>query len=156
MAFTYPFKKYNYLVEIEGITVAGFSEVSGFDANIDVIEYREGSDTINSPRKLPGLTKYGNVTLKWGMTDDVTFYEWVSQISRGEATGEDRLKTVTINLQNDAHDTIATWTLNNAWPCKYVAPDFNASASEVAFESVEMAFEELLRGESGGNTETTE
>ena len=55
---TYPFKKYNYRVEIDSIDVAAFSEVSGFDASVDVIEYREGTDPINSPRKMPGLTKY--------------------------------------------------------------------------------------------------
>ena len=55
-------------MEIDSIDVAAFSEVSGFDASVDVIEYREGTEPINSPRKMPGLTKYGNVTLKWGMT----------------------------------------------------------------------------------------
>lgn len=69
----YPYKKYNYRVQIDSIDVAGFSEVSGFDATIDVIEYREGSEAINSPRKLPGLTKYGNVTLSGGCVIIWTF-----------------------------------------------------------------------------------
>ena len=65
------------------IDVAAFSEVSGFDASVDVIEYREGTEAINSPRKMPGMTKYGNVTLKWGMTENLSFYEWVAGISDG-------------------------------------------------------------------------
>ena len=142
----YPYKKYNYRVEIEGIDVAAFSEVSGFDASIDVIEYREGTDTINSARKMPGLTKYGNVTLKWGMTENMSFYEWVSAISDGsKGSAEDRVTDITIYLQDDAHNDIANWTLFSAWPCKYTAPDFNASSSEISFESVELAFEEMKR-----------
>ena len=126
--------------------MAAFSEVSGVDASIDVIEYREGTDPINSPRKMPGMTKYGNVTLKWGMTENMSFYEWVAGISNGsKASAEDRMQDVTIHLQDDAHDDIASWTLKNAWPCKYTGPDFNASSSESAFESVEHAFEETLR-----------
>lgn len=144
----YPFKKYNYRLEIDGIDQAAFSEVSGFDASVDVIEYREGTETINSPRKMPGLTKYGNVTLKWGMSESLSFYEWVSGISSGETgTAEDRVKDITIYLQDDAHNDIANWTFFNAWPCKYTAPDFNASSSEIAFESVELAFEEMKRNQ---------
>ncbi len=142
----YPFKKYNYKVEMGSIDVASFSEVSGFDASIDVIEYREGTEAINSPRKMPGLTKYGNVTLKWGMSDNMSFYEWVSGISSGEKmSAEDRVEDITITLLDDAHNEAASWTLVNAWPCKYTAPDFNATASEIAFESVELAFEEMRR-----------
>lgn len=148
MANIYPFKKYNYRVEIDSIDVAAFSEVSGFDASIDVIEYREGTEAINSPRKMPGLTKYGNVTLKWGMTENMSFYTWVSDITSGaKLSAEDRVKDVTITLQDDAHSPIASWTLVNAWPCKYTAPDFNASSSEIAFESVELAFEEMRRNQ---------
>ena len=144
----YPYKKYNYRVEIQSIDVAAFSEVSGFDASIDVIEYREGTEAINSPRKMPGLTKYGNVTLKWGMSDNMSFYQWVAGISTGEkGAPADRVQDITIYLQNDAHQDIANWTLINAWPCKYTAPDFNASASEVSFESVELAFEEMHRNQ---------
>lgn len=145
MASMYPYKKYNYRVEIDSIDVAGFSEVSGFDASIDVLEYREGDYQINSPRKMPGLTKYGNVTLKWGMTENMSFYNWVTSISKGEESEEDRIRTVTIYLQSDGHENIATWTLTNAWPCKYTVPDFNASSSEIAIESVELAFEEMER-----------
>jgi phage tail-like protein len=142
---TYPFKKYNYRLEMQNVGVAAFAEVSGFDASIDVIEYREGTEEINSPRKMPGLTKYGNVTLRWGMSENMEFYEWVTAIGNGEKTSEDRAEDITIHLQDDAHQDIASWTLVAAWPCKYTAPDFNASSSEIAFESVELAFEEMRR-----------
>lgn len=145
MANMYPYKKFNYRLEIDAVDVAAFSEVSGFDASVDVIEYREGTEAINSPRKMPGLTKYGNVTLKWGMSENMSFYEWVTGISDGSKTNEDRACSVTIYLQDDAHNDIASWELINAWPSKYTAPDFNATSSEVAFESVEIVYEEMHR-----------
>lgn len=142
----YPFKKYNYKVEIKGITEASFSEVSGFDASIDVIEYREGDEGVNYSRKLNGLTKFGNVTLKWGMTSSVNFYEWVMDVSGGKALGEDRCKDVTITLfDDDGTTSLAVWNLTAAWPSKYTAPDFNASSSEIAFESVELVYESMER-----------
>lgn len=142
----YPFKKYNYKVEIKGITEASFSEVSGFDASIDVIEYREGDEGVNYSRKLNGLTKFGNVTLKWGMTSSVNFYEWVMDVSSGKALDEDRNKDVTITLfDDDGTTSLAVWNLTAAWPSKYTAPDFNASSSEIAFESVELVYESMER-----------
>jgi len=146
MAKTYPFKKYNYKVEIKSINEAAFSEVSGFDASIDVIEYREGDDALNSPRKMPGLTKYGNVTLKWGMTNSNNFYQWVVDIADGKKTNDDRAEDITITLVGDDGTTpLASWLLEKAWPCKYTAPDFNASSSEIAFESVEIVYERMTR-----------
>ncbi|MFI3177275.1 MAG: phage tail protein [Eubacteriales bacterium] len=146
MAASYPFKKYNYKVEIDGITAASFSEVSGFDATIDVIEYRTGDEGVNYARKTNGLTKYGNVTLKWGMTSSMEFYEWVTAITNGESMGADKNKDVTITLfDDDGNTSLAVWNLTAAWPSKYTAPDFNATSSEIAFESVELVFESMLR-----------
>ncbi len=146
MASAYPYKKYNYRIEMTNVDVAGFSEVSGFDASIDVIEYREGTELINSPRKMPGLTKYGNVTLKWGMSENMSFWDWVVGISDGtKQAAEDRMEDITIHLQDDSHQDIASWTLFACWPSKYTAPDFNATSSEIAFESVELVFEEMKR-----------
>ena len=101
----YPFKKYNYKVEIDGITEASFSEVSGFDASVDVIEYRTGDEGVNWSRKMNGLTKFGNVTLKWGMTSSLSFYDWVTSISQGTSLGEDHNKNVTITLFDDDGST---------------------------------------------------
>ena len=140
----YPFKKYNY--KVDGITEASFSEVSGFDASIDVIEYRTGDEGVNWSRKMNGLTKFGNVTLKWGMTSSLSFYDWVTSISQGTSLGEDHNKNVTITLFDDDGSTaLAVWNLTNAWPSKYTAPDFNASSSEIAFESVELVYESMTR-----------
>jgi len=135
-----PYRKFRYRLEIDGITQAGFSEVSGFDASVDVVEYREGTDTI-TPRKLTGLAKYGNVTFKWGVTDSMEMYNWIAGIINGQIVR----KNITIVSVNEAGQDVATWQVINAWPAKYTAPDFSATASEVALESLEVAHEGLLR-----------
>lgn len=135
-----PYRKFRYRVEVEGIQQAGFSEVSGFDASLDVVEYREGTDVI-TPRKLPGLAKYGNITLKWGVTDSMDLYDWISECIQGTVTR----KTVTIIAINEEGEDVATWMVNEAWPCRYTAPDFDASASEVAIENLELAHEGMTR-----------
>ncbi len=129
-----PFRKFRFRVEVEGIEQAGFSEVSGFDASLDVIEYREGID-IPTPRKLPGLAKYGNITLKWGATDSMDLFEWIQECI---VEGVIERKTVTIIAQDEEGGDIATWQVIEAWPTKYTAPDFNATASEVAIELLEL------------------
>ena len=145
---TYPFSKFRFQIEMHGFT-AGFSEVSGFDATTDVIEYRAGNHTENSTIKFGGLTKYSNITLKWGMTSDNALYKWFTQAVGGSAAQEGtdiQREDLTINLLGEDGTTVrASWQVRQAWPCKYVAPDFNANASEVAFESIELAHEGLQR-----------
>lgn len=136
----YPHGKFNYKVEIDGLEAGGFSEVTGFDASIDVIEYREG-DMTQTPLKIPGLKKYGNITLKQGLVDSMVLYEWMTAGLEGYV----ERKTLTITLLDIAGSPAASWQIINAWPVKYTAPDFNATSSEVAIESLEIAHEGMTR-----------
>ena len=136
----YPHGKFNYKVEIDGLEAGGFSEVTGFDASIDVIEYREG-DMTQTPIKIPGLKKYGNITLKQGLVDSMVLYEWMTAGLEGDV----ERKTLTITLLDIAGSPAASWQIINAWPVKYTAPDFNATSSEVAIESLEIAHEGMTR-----------
>jgi phage tail-like protein len=135
-----PYRNFRFRVEVEGIQQAGFSEVSGFDASIDIIEYREG-DMTTTPRKLPGLSKYSNISLKWGVTDSMDMYEWLQECLEGTITR----KTVTIIAIDEEGEDVATWQVMEAWPVKYTAPDFNATGAEVAIELLEMAHEGMTR-----------
>ena len=74
-----PLASFNFLVEIEGVTEAGFSEVTGFDQESEVIEYREGNEDI-TVRKIPGLKKFSNVTLKRGLTNDKSLWDWRKKV----------------------------------------------------------------------------
>ena len=73
----YPHGRFRYKVEIDGLDAGGFSEVTGFDVSIDVMEYREG-DSVTTPMKVPGLKKYGNIVLRQGLVDSMVLYDWVT------------------------------------------------------------------------------
>lgn len=136
----YQYGRFRYKVEIDGLEAGGFSEVTGFDASIDVMEYREG-DMVQTPMKIPGLKKYGNITLKKGLADSIVLYEWIIV----GVDGPVERKTITITLLDEAEEAVASWMVINAWPIKYTAPDFNATSSEVAIESLEIAHEGMTR-----------
>lgn len=136
----YPHGKFRYKVEIDGLDAGGFSEVSGFDASIDVMEYREG-DMVQTPMKIPGLKKYGNITLKQGLADSMVLYEWII----AGVNGAVERKTITITLLDEEEAPAASWQVINAWPTKYTAPDFNATSSEIAIETLEIAHEGMTR-----------
>ncbi|MCT4604682.1 MAG: phage tail protein [Marinisporobacter sp.] len=134
-----PIRNFRYKVSVGGAE-AGFSEVTGFDISIDTIEYREGDDP-TTPYKLPGLTKYSNLTLKHGVTDDMELYNWIKDCVEGRI----ERKVVTIIALGEDGSPLATWEVVEAWPVKYNAPDFNATGAEVAIESMELAHEGLKR-----------
>lgn len=150
----YPLTKMNFLVTVEGVSgTAAFSEVTGVEASVDVIEFRQGNAHSLAPVKIPGLVKHGNVTLKMGYTLDSAFKTWIQECV-SEVRGEMPRQKVSIELidiNGGAPSAAVTsitgtrvWVLTNAWVTKYTAPDLNASTSEVAIESVELAYEELI------------
>jgi phage tail-like protein len=134
-----PVSSFNFTLEFDNVVIAGFSECTGLNSEQNVIEYREGNEGI-TPRKLPGLTKFGNITLKRGVVLDFNeFYTWRKTVMDGDITR----KTVAIALHNEKHVEVTRWTLLHAWPSKYTGPDLKASANEVAVESIEIAHEGL-------------
>jgi len=136
-----PFRNFNFLVEIHGITQAGFTDCSGFSASNDPIEYREGGH-VTSPRKLPGMTKYSNITLKWGLTDSRELYDWFRDVVNGKI---DRRNGSIIVRDLDGTPK-ARWDFYDAWPTKFDHPDFSAKSNEVAIETLELVVERLERG----------
>ena len=139
-AITDPFVTYNFLVEIDGITRAAFQEASGFDSTIDIIEHREGGEN-TTVRKLPGLTKYSNITLKWGITDDRELYDWHRQIVQGDMLR----RNGSIVLLDRRGEEVARWNFVRAWPSKWDGPDLNAEGTDVAIEMLELAHEGIER-----------
>ena len=138
-----PYRNFRFRLEIDGLDAGSFSEVSGFDATIDVVEYRAGDDPAITPTKLPGLIKYGNITLKWGSSETMVLYDWLIDITEGTI----EKKTVTLTALDEEGSPAASWRCINAWPVKYTAPDFNGTSSEVAIETIEMDNEGLTRTE---------
>lgn len=162
MGHDYPWTKMNFLVTVDTLNAtAAFSEASGMEATIDVIEFRQGNSGSFSPVKVPGLVKHGNVTLKYGYTASNQFRNWAmacTSDTRAEAMPryDVRIELLDTSAGMGNGNTTANgsavnqYLLRDAWISKYTAPDMNALQSEIAIETVEIAFERLELPGAGG------
>jgi phage tail-like protein len=135
-----PYHSYNFLVEIDGITRAGFRECSGLDSSQEPINYREGSDPLTT-RRLPGLVQYSNITLRWGISDDADLWEW----RQAAADGKVERRNGSIVLRDDTGTEKLRWNFRDGWPTKWTGPTLNATGNEVAIESLEIVHEGIAR-----------
>jgi phage tail-like protein len=134
-----PYRSYNFVLEIDKVARGAFSEVGGLSAEGDAVDYREGSDLQSNVRKLTGLRKYTNITLKRGYTADKSLWQWYMNIVNGMP---DR-RNVTIVLMNEAREPVLRWNAEAAWINKIEGPSMKASGNEVAMVSVELVHEGL-------------
>ena len=134
---TDPYLDGNFLVEIDGILAAAFMEVSGLDAEIEVIEYRTGNQT--TVQKIPGLHKFTNITMKRGLVQDLSLWNWMQNGLNGNV----QRAPISIILLDQARNPVLRWNLTNAWPCKWTGPALNAKCNEVAIETLEITYESL-------------
>jgi phage tail-like protein len=134
-----PYRSFNFQLEIDGVPLGAFSECSGLTAEGDAADYREGTDLQHNVRKLVGLRKYTNITLKRGYTQDKSLWQWFGNIVNGIP---DR-RNVTIVLLNEQRQPVLRWHAENAWINKIEGPTMKASGNEVAMESVELVHEGL-------------
>src|SRR5688572_20363683 len=102
-----PYASFNFLLEIDGIAKAGFSEVTGLNAEANVIEYREGTDPLTM-RKLPGLEKFANVVLKRGVTKNPELFNWHKTISDGDVLRDESMSIV---LVDELRQEVTRWSL---------------------------------------------
>jgi phage tail-like protein len=137
-----PYRNFRFRVEIDGIDQGGFREVTVADSTQDAIEYREGTE-LPTARKVPGLIKYGNVTLKWGITDSMALYEWRKAIEDGKT--KDNRKNMAVIVIDEEGNEKSRWNFSNAWPSKYDPADLNATANEIAIETLEIVHEKMER-----------
>jgi phage tail-like protein len=144
MPATDPLRNFRYRLEIDGIVQAGFSEVAIGDASNDPIEYREGNE-LTTVRKLKGLNKYANITLKWGLTDSIELSNWHRMVVDDATQLAAARKTVVIRIQDDSGTDKAAYEITRAWPTKYNPTDLNGKGNEVAIESLELANEGIRR-----------
>lgn len=142
MARNDPYRNFRFRLEIDGITQAGFNECTFGDTTTEPVEYREGTDPTHT-RKLSGQTKYGNVTLKWGITDSMELYDWFRAVV--DAGALDNRKNLAITLVDEAGNDKSRWELVEAWPTKYDPTDFNAKGNDVAIETLEIVTESYKR-----------
>jgi phage tail-like protein len=137
-ARTDPYSAFNFLVEIDGVTVAGFSECSGLTNETDPIDYRNG-DTDTFVTKLPGLTKFVAIVLKRGFTDNRDLWEWRKTVIDGRTERH----TGVITLLNEAREPALRFNFREGWPSKWEGPALNGKTNEVAIETLEIMHEGL-------------
>lgn len=138
-----PYGAYNFLVDfgaLEAPTSAqgGFSDVSGLGTELTLMEYRQGNDVENRVRKIPGLHKAGDVTLKRGIMGLRSFWDWIDVVRRDP----EHKRNVSILLQDEQHNPVLAWKLVNARPMKWTGPTLAAKGgSDVAMEELVIAAE---------------
>ena len=133
-----PTTNFQFIVSFGGETTT-FQEVILPESEIEVIEYREGSDVSSGVRKIPGITKYSNLVLKRGLIKSSKLYEWFKQTKQGTL----ERRAITISILNEEREPFAIWKLTNCWPTKYSASKLNAKGNEVIIETLEIVTEDV-------------
>lgn len=141
-----PYAAFNFILEIEGITSAGFSECSGLQMETKVFEYKEGGNN-QTTLKFPEHSVFGNITLKRGITASNDLINWQFDIVNGTFKIHPRAqdKNLAIILRDELRRPVKRWNLKRAFPIKWTGPDLKANANEVAIESLEIAHEGIKR-----------
>ena len=137
-----PYGAFNFLVNFEGSEIfGGFSDVSGIGSEITVAEYRNGNDKENHVRKVPGVHKVGDVTLKRGVINSESVWQWIRDVRSNGVNGQ---KNVSITLLDEARNPVQTWMLRNVIPMKYTGPTLAAKGGgDVAMEELVLSAEGL-------------
>lgn len=135
-----PYQGFRFRVEIEGLVVGGFSEISGLQIETEVEEVQEGGVNDHLHR-LPKETKYPNLILKRGLLDSDTLWKWHQDVTVGKIS---RKTVYVILLSQDCEDA---WRLSfeRAYPVKWVGGELKADSSSVAFETIELAHDGFKR-----------
>lgn len=143
MARTAPYGSFNYTVEFDSQEVfGGFSDISGLGTEITIAEYRNGNDPENHMRKIPGIHKISDVTLKRGIINSKTVWDWISLVRREGVGGQ---KQVSITLFDEARNPVQKWILQGVIPMKYTGPTLAAKGgTDVAMEELVLSAEGLL------------
>ena len=136
----YPIPKFHFQADWGGVRI-GFTEVSGLDAETEVIEYRDGASPQYSKQKIPGMQKFPNVVMKRAVfASDNDYFSWWNTVALN--TVEKR--SVTISLLNEKHEPVVVWKVKNAWPAKIASTDLKSDGNEIAVESIELAYDGLV------------
>ncbi len=138
---TWPMPKFRFEVDL-GTELKGvaFQEVSGMDVETQIIEYRQSNSPLFSTEKMPGISKYGNITMKRGIfVNDNSFWSWHAEIKMNTI----KRRTILIKLLDEGGKVTMQWSLSNAWPTKITSTDLKSDGNEVAIDTIEIAHEQL-------------
>lgn len=131
---TDPYLAFNFLVEIKGLVVGGFAEVTGLQMEVEVQDYREGGEN-EFIHKFWGPTRYAaNLVLKHGLTDANTLWGWCQEVAQGIINRRD----ISIILRDSVGEEKARWNFSRAYPVRWTGPELRASTTAVAMETLEL------------------
>jgi phage tail-like protein len=142
MANYYPPVSFYFEVGIaeQGGNDASFAEVSGLDAEREVMELKEGGENRYSHR-LPGRAKYGNLVLKRGlMLASSPLFDWCKAVLESDFETPVRPRDVSVSLLDRSGSPLINWNIRRAWPVKWSLGAFNAQQNELAMETLELAY----------------
>jgi len=134
-----PYRTYNFKVQIDDTDVAAFSEASGLTFDVDPVDYREGTDKSLHVRKLTGLRKFANISLKRGLTLNRELWDWYKEVLNGTVERRDGA----IVLMDEDRREVMRWNFESGWICKWEGPTMNATSNDVAIESIEICVERV-------------
>jgi phage tail-like protein len=134
-----PYLNFNFLVQIDGETVTGATEVDLPEGLIEIATYREGGERSNASRRLPGDVKFGRLVLRRGFSGDRAFFQWWRNVADGNL---DR-RNVLVILRDQGGQEVARWAFQNGVPLKYTGPSFRAQGNEIAIETLELDVENM-------------
>src|SRR5450432_2481284 len=139
---TTPYPAFNFTVSFDGNEIfGGFSDVSGIMSEITVAEYRAGTDPENHVRKIQGVHKVGDVTLKRGIIDSALVWQWIDS---ARVDGPSAKKTVVIALLSENRTPVQKWTLRGTFPLKWTGPTLaGKGGGDVAMEEIVLSCEAL-------------
>jgi phage tail-like protein len=137
-----PYRGFNFHLEIDGIKRAGFKECSGIDAKTAPVDYREGDAKVNIVSKLTGLNSHSNITLKWGITDDHSLWDWRKTVIEGKT---ERKNGSIILMDETGSAEKVRWNFVAGWVATWTGPSLNAASNDVAIETVEIVHEGLTK-----------
>jgi phage tail-like protein len=143
-----PYPAFNFTVNFDAAEIfGGFSDVSGIMTEITVAEYREGTDPENHVRKVQGIHKTGDITLKRGVIDSETVWDWIQST---RVDGPEAKKTVVISMLDEKREPVQKWTLRGVIPLKWTGPTLaGKGGGDVAMEELVLSCEALDYGELG-------
>ena len=137
----YPLPVYNYRVTI-GTVVMSFSELSGLSLQYEPITYKHGLSWKEGSEYMPGMKQPLRITLKKGMVQKGTaLLEWIDTVQQNKVSK----RNIVVDLCDETGTPVVTWQIFKAFPLKLDAPSFNASANEVAIESLELMAGEMTQ-----------
>lgn len=135
------FRAYNFKLDIKGVTAGHFTKVSNMGVDIEVIEYREGTQG-STVRKLPGWVKYSDITLSYGLTNSFELWQWLSSAVQGNV---ERKNVSIILVGTDGITEVTRWNLTHAWPSSWRGALLDAMSQEAAIEELTLSHEGLDR-----------